>query len=139
MKTINNFLRVLFLIGLLFTSTELVALADKPDSAGVAQRSFEVGMYMSPQWKINLRVAIRRPERLVITVRNAKNIVLYREYVRRGSTGYWRKFDFEGSEPGVYQFEINDGQQSVVRRVEIVDIPTIDSQRYITYDQQLGQ
>ena len=138
MKTSNNLSRIMFLTGLLFTSTQVVALADKPDSAGVAQNSLNVGLYMSPEWKINLRLASRQPGRVTITLKDANNIVLYREYLKRVPVAYWRKFDFEGSEPGVYQFEISNGQQTIVRRVEIINVPTVESQRYITYGPQTG-
>ena len=93
---------------------------------------------MSPQWKINLRLASRQPGRVTITLKDANNTVLYREYLKRVSVSYWRKFNFEGSEPGVYQFEISDGQQTIVRRVEIINVPTVESQRYITYGPQTG-
>ena len=139
MKTINNLLRITFLLGLLVTSPQLIASADKPDTAGVDKASsLNVGLYMSPQWKINLRLTSRQPGRVIITLKDANNTVLYREYVNRVSIGYWRKFDFEGSEPGVYQFEISNSQQTIVRRVEIVNVPTVESQRYITYGPQTG-
>ena len=46
---------------------------------------------------------------------------------------YRQKSNFEGSPSGVYQLETNDGQQTLVRRVEVVDIPAVDPQCYITY------
>ena len=137
MKTIDSLLRITFLLALLGTSPQSIALADKPDTAGVAKsNALSVGLYMSPEWKLNLRLASRQPGRVTVTLKDANNTVLYREYVKRVSVGYWRKFDFEGSEPGMYQFEISNGQQTIVRRVEIVNVPTVESQRYITYGPQ---
>lgn len=110
------------------------ATGTEPGDSVTKEHTFDVGMYLSSDRKINLRLAIHRPERIIITVKDASNTVLYREYLRKGPASYWRKFDFKESEPGVYQFEIRDGQQTIVRRVEIVDIPPVEAQRYITYD-----
>ncbi len=115
------------------------ATGTKPGDPVTKGNTFDVGMYMGPQWKINLLLDIRRPERLRITLKDSHDTVVYQEYVRRQSASYWRKFDFEQSEPGVYRFEISDGQKTIVRTVEVVHMPTIESQRYVTYGPQTSQ
>lgn len=127
------------LVSLLLTALVSSAWATQAASGDPVKEgtSFKVNMYPGPQWKMNLMMAISRPARITITVRNPDNTVLYREIIKRGSRRYWRKFDFEGSEPGAYRFEISDGQQTIVRRVEIVSIPVIDAQRYLVYGPQL--
>jgi hypothetical protein len=137
MKTIHNLLPIMFLTGLLMINTQTIVLADKPDSTGLAPRSFEVGMFMGPKWDINLMLAIRRPERVTVTLRGTNNAVLHREYLKKTPTSYRFKFNFEEADPGVYQFEVSDGQHTIVRRVEIVSMPAVESQRYITYSPQL--
>ena len=95
-------------------------------------------MYMGPQWKINLMLTVRRARRVRITLRHSNHSVLYQEYVKKSRGSYWRKFNFDESESGVYEFEISDGRTTVVRRVEVVTVPTVESQRYITYGPQIS-
>ena len=137
MKAINNLLQILFLTGLFVINTQAMALADKPDSTGLVPRSFDVGIFMEANWKINLMLAFRRPERIVVTLRGTNNAILHREYLRKTAFSYRLKFNFEEAEPGEYQFEISDGQHTIVRRVEIVNMPAVESQRYITYSPQI--
>ena len=113
------------------------AAPTEPGDSVTHENSFDVGMYLGENWKVNLRLAIRRPERITITVKDPGNTVLYRELLRKTTRRYWRKFDFKGSQPGVYQFEISDGCQTIVRQVEVVDMPAIESQRYITHGPQI--
>ncbi|MBC8153795.1 MAG: hypothetical protein H7Z72_12865 [Bacteroidetes bacterium] len=101
------------------------------------ESSFKVSMHTAPHWKMNLMLAIPGPARITIILKNSNNTVLYREVVKKGSRGYWRRFDFKGSEPGAYQFEITDGRQTATRRVDIVNLPAIDAQQYLIYGPQL--
>lgn len=135
MKTIRQ-IRNALLVSLLLATSVLQAQVTTSGNSVTASNSFAVGMYMGPQWKINLLLDFDRPERIVITLKDAANTVLYEERIKRPPTSYWRKFDFEQSEPGIYQFEISDGRQTVIRRVEIVAMPTVEAQRYITYGPQ---
>jgi hypothetical protein len=122
-------------VSLLLTTAMSHALAAsaEPGDPVAKETSFDVNTYLGPQWKLNLMMDISRPVRIMIIIRNPNNTVVYREIVSKGSRGYWRKFDFEGSEPGTYRLEISDGRQTVTRQIEIVDIPAIDSQRYIVH------
>lgn len=126
------------LVSLLIAGSGINAQATgtEPGDSVTNESSFDVSLYMGPQWKLNLMLAIRRPGRVSITLKNAGNTVLYREFLKKRSTRYWRKFNFEGSAAGVYRFEISDGQKIIVRQVEIVDMPTVDAQRYMVYGAQ---
>ena len=135
MKTIQQ-IRNALLMSLLMTTSAIQAQVTTTGESVTVSNSFAVNMYMGPKWKINLLLDFNRPERIIIRLRNAGNVVLYEEKLRRPPTSYWRKFDFEQSEPGQYQFEISDGRQTVVRRVDVVAIPTVEAQRYITYGPQ---
>ncbi|GAB3640084.1 hypothetical protein [Spirosoma arcticum] len=135
MKTTAQLTVNALMVSLLLTTAMSGALAAsaEPGDPVAKVTSFEVNTYLGPQWKLNLMMDISRPVRITIIIRNSDNTVLYREIVSRGSRGYWRRFDFEGSEPGVYVVEVSDGRQMITRRIEIVDIPAIDSQRYIVH------
>ena len=140
MKTTTRLTINALLVSLLLTTAVSRALATstEPGDTVANETSFGVNMYLGPQWKLNLMMAISRPARVTIVIRDPNNTVLYREIVSRGPRprGYWRKFDFEGSEPGGYVVEISDGRQTVTRRIEIVNLPAVDSQRYIVYGPQ---
>lgn len=98
-------------------------------------------MFMESGWTINLMLAVHQPKRILILLKDAKGTILYREYLKRTPVNYRRKFKFDESEieSGVYRFEISDGQQTLVRHVEVVSIPAIEPQRYITYDMQIAR
>jgi len=138
MKTTARQVMNVLLVSLLITVSVINAQAsDKnPGDSTPKERSFEVGMFMESGWTVNLMLAVHQPKRIMITLRDAKGVVLYREYLRKSTRNYRRKFKFDKSEveSGVYQFEVSDNQQTIVRRVEVVNIPTIESQRYITFD-----
>lgn len=137
MKTLRQILNVL-LLTLLTTATAInaQAITTGPGDSVAKERSFEIGMYLGADLKLNLRLAVRRPERVLITLKDASNTVLYREYLKKKPASYWRKFDFGESESGTYQLEIRDGRQTITRRVEVVDLPAVESQRYLTYGPQ---
>ena len=138
MKTITLLIMNVLLTGLLLTASGINAKATgiEPGDSVTTKSSFDVGLFMGPQWRLNLMLVIHRPGWVSITVKDARNTVLYRELVKKAPTRYRRKFNFEGSEPGVYRLEISDGRNTIVRQVEIVDIPAIDAQRYIVYGPQ---
>ena len=111
----------------------LATTAAEPGDSLTKASSFEVGMYMGANWTINLMLAVHQPQGATISIKDTGNTILYRQYLKKSSITYHHKFKFEGSQPGVYQIEISDGQKTVTRQVEVVDIPAIESQRYITY------
>lgn len=141
MKTLAQQFRNALLVSLLTVTSVINAQAidTEPGDSVTKERSFAIGMDLGANWKVNLRVEIHQPERVIITMKDANNTVLYREYLKKGPAKHWRKFDFMGAESGVYEFEVRTGRQTIKRRVEVVDIPAIEPQRYITYGPQISQ
>lgn len=132
---INALLMSLFLTALV---SHAQTTEPEPGDPVTAERSFEVAIFTETNRKINLILAIHRPKQIMVTLKNAKNAVIHREFLKKTLKGYRQKFDFEGADSGVYQFEVSDGWQTIVRRIEVVNLPAIDSQRYIIYGQQTG-
>ncbi|UFH52804.1 T9SS type A sorting domain-containing protein [Spirosoma sp. KNUC1025] len=103
------------------------------------EASFEVGSYMGDNWTINLMLAIRQPQGATVMIRDANKKVLYEQHLKKSPIVYHHKLRFEDCKSGIYYVEISDGKQTVVRRVEVVEMPSIETQRYITYGPQSGQ
>ena len=135
MKTIAQLIRNTLLMSLLLTTSDLRAQVTSisQDDSVKKQTSFEVGMFIEARGKLNLMLATHQPKRVSITLRDANKTVLYIIHLKKTPLTYRQKFDFEGSPSGIYQLEISDGQQTLIRQVEVVDMPAIDAQRYITY------
>lgn len=134
MKTIARQSLNALLVSLLTLASPTLAQTTEPGDSVPRERSFDVGMYLGKQWNINLTLAARQPERIMITLKDPSNTVLYRESLKKRQTKYWRGFNFDGVAAGTYQFEISDGRQTIVRRIEVVDMPAVEAQRYITYN-----
>lgn len=134
MNMMTNLLRrgitIVFLMAAIAVKAQSI---DGYASGGTFENSsFGVGMYMGPDWKINVRLMTYQSNRVMITLRGVDNSIIYRETIRKAPAKYWRRFNFEGSKPGIYQFEISDGQQSIVRQINIVQVPRTDAQQYMT-------
>lgn len=139
METIAGLTRSILRVGfLLMTIVSNVCATQAVSSDSLKEEApFRVNVYQTPQWKMNVVVAIHRPARITITVKNPDNTVMHQEMVGR-KPGYYRwKFDFEEAQAGTYRFEITNGQQTIVRQVEIVSMPAIEAQRYMVYGPQL--
>lgn len=106
---------------------------DAPGDSVAKTSSFEVGMFMDSNWTINLMLAVHQPKWVLVTLKNDKGVLLFRDYLKKMPARYRLKFRFNESDTGVYQFEISDDQQTIIRRVEVVYMPAVESQRYITY------
>lgn len=135
-RTVNNMIKSLLLSLLTATLTfggqNLKTEGETPTGKEDAGASFVINTYLSTNWKLNLVVQSRQPKRVTVILRGPQNQLLHREFLGRRQNKYWRKFDFEGSEPGVYHFEISDGAKKITRDIEIVDIPRVNEQRYLT-------
>ncbi|MBD2754218.1 hypothetical protein [Spirosoma validum] len=135
MKTLAHQVMNVLLMGLLLSAPAVNAQSTTPESTDLQAntRSFEVGTYMGNNWTMNLMLAVHQPQGATITIRDANKEILLTRYLKKSPTVYHQKLKFDECKPGVYQVEISDGQQTIVRRVEVVTIPAIESQRYITY------
>lgn len=134
MEPVIQQIRKALLMSLLTLASVTQAQTTEPGDPVANERSFDVGMYLGKQWKLNLRLATHRPARIMITLKDPHNGVLYRELLKKRKIKYWREFNFNGAAAGAYQFEISDGRNTIVRRVDVVDLPAVASQRYITYN-----
>ena len=108
----------------------------EPEDATSKVSSFEVGMFMESNWTINLMLAVHQPKRILVTLKNDKGVLIFRDYLKKIPANYRMKFKFNESDAGVYQFKISDDRQTIVRQVEVVYMPAVESQRYITYGPQ---
>lgn len=82
--------------------------------------SFEVGVYpVQRSSKLHVAVAKHHHKRLNLRLVNPKNEVLYQETVGKHQAKYQRKLDLSTLPDGVYQLQITDGQDTVVREVNL--------------------
>lgn len=135
-RTVNNLIKIVLMSLLTVTTTlggpNLQARGKTPTAKEDTEVSFVINTFLSSNWKLNLIVQSQRPKRMTVLLRGPQNQLLHREFLGRRLYKYWRKFDFEGSEPGVYSLEISDGNKKITRHIEIVDVPRVAEQRYLT-------
>jgi len=82
--------------------------------------SFEVGIYpVQHSSKLHVAVAKHHQKRLNLRLVNPKNEVVYQETVGKHQSKYQRKLDLSTLPDGVYQLQITDGQDTVVREVSL--------------------
>lgn len=139
MKTsAQHVVNALILSLLLWAAAPINAQAGTPGpvDSGKGAKSFEVGMFMESNWTINLMMAVYQPKRVIVTLKNDKGVILFRQYLKKSAVNYRLKFHFEEAESGVYDFEISDDRETIVRQVTIVSMPAVNSQRYITFGPQ---
>lgn len=138
MKTIAKHVMNVVLVSLLLLASVSKAqrITISSESGGEEVSSFEVGTYLGARMTVNLMLAVHQPGGATIRIKDADKVILYQLHLRKSSIVYQHKLNFEECKPGVYQVEISDGRQTVVRRVEVVEMPAIQAQRYITYGSQ---
>lgn len=82
--------------------------------------SFEVGVYpIQHSSKLAVAVAKYHQKRLSLRLVNPKNEVLYQETLGKNQSKYSRKLDLSTLPDGLYQLQITDGQDTVVREVNL--------------------
>lgn len=140
MKTTAQLTMNALLLSLLLVAsvTNAQSVKIEPEDSASKASAFEVGMFMESNWTINLMLAIHQPKRILVTLKNDKGVLLFRDYLKKIPANYRMKFKFNESDSGVYQFEISDDKQTIVRQVEVVYMPAVESQRYITYGPQVN-
>lgn len=110
------------------------AWATDPDNAVSKENSFDIGLYMGAHQKVKLNLAVRQKKPVSVTLKDAKNAVMYRRFLKKSPMAHHLSFDFAASESGVFQLEISDGQRTIVRRVEVVDLPATESNRFVVFN-----
>ncbi len=108
----------------------------KPGDAEKRAHYFDICLYRDASGKVNLNLAVRRSKHVTVTLRNAGNEVVNRNYLKQSPNSYRLKYNFAEAKAGVYRFEISDGHHTLSREVEVVDLPSVEPQRYIVYNPQ---
>ncbi len=82
--------------------------------------SFAVGVYpKAHSSKLSVMVDNGQHRRLNLRLINPQNEVLYQEIVGKKQTKYRRNLDLGTLPDGVYQLQISDGQDTVVREISL--------------------
>ncbi|MBD2703466.1 hypothetical protein IC229_22670 [Spirosoma sp. BT702] len=140
MKSLAHKLRNGLIMSLIWVSVVANAQSVNTETeAPVEKQPFEVGTYMGTGLTINVMLAVHTPKGVTLKIKDANDTVLEVTHLRRAPKAYHQKISFEGSQPGVYRVEISDGRKTIVRQIDVVDIPAVESQRYITYSSQTNQ
>ncbi|MFD1142049.1 hypothetical protein ACFQ4C_13065 [Larkinella insperata] len=131
MKTITQQLLMTLLLGLIVPVSN--AQPTRTDGTSTEKNAFDVNLFLGQREKINLMLAVRQPKRVTIRLKDAHNAVLYKESLTKLPANHWRKFNFEGMKTGTYYLEISNGDQVVIRQIEVGAIPATETQRFISY------
>lgn len=124
------------LIGLATTSFSLKAQSIQLTETSPKVSSFQLGAYVNNNKNLMVFLGSIESKRLSVTLKGPKETILYRTFIKGGSANYKQKFNFEEAQSGVYELEVSDGSQTVVRKVEVIDLPAVEPQRLITYGLQ---
>jgi hypothetical protein len=82
--------------------------------------SFAVGVYPKAHVsKLSVMVDNARHQRLSLRLINPRNEVLYQETVGRKLAKYGRNLDLTNLPDGVYQIQVSDGHDTVVREFSL--------------------
>ncbi|MCY7352869.1 MAG: hypothetical protein LH606_19790 [Cytophagaceae bacterium] len=85
-----------------------------------SQPPFEVGVYPKHHTaKLNVMVENHEQKRLNLRLINPKNEIMYQETVSRKTAKYWRKLDLGQLPDGIYQLQVSNGQETVVREINV--------------------
>jgi hypothetical protein len=84
------------------------------------EKSFDVGMFQSQSsMKMNLTIENYEAKQLKIALKNGQGEEIYNEIINKKTDKYWRKFDLSELTDGLYRFEISDGNNKIVKEVNI--------------------
>lgn len=135
-RTLRQFTNALLVGLVMISATGNAQSIDNGADSAIGEKPFDVAAYMGANRTINLMLAVYRVKGVTLVLKDAHDTILYELYLKKSPKAYHHKLNFEGCRSGVYQLEISDGQQKVIRRIDVVDIPAIDSQRYVTFTSQ---
>ena len=106
---------------------------DQQITTSVAEKPFELGTYMGVNRSINLMLMVNQVPGVTLTIKDADDTTLHELYMKKSPRVYHYKLNFDGSQSGIYTVAISDGRKTIIRRIEVVDIPATEAQRYITF------
>jgi hypothetical protein len=92
--------------------------------------TFETSTYVTKDASIKLAVKKNAPERVYITLRSAKNAILYRETINKNEMSYAAKININDLTDGVYKLEIATNHDRVVKRLNLTS-PKSEAERRI--------
>jgi hypothetical protein len=80
---------------------------------------FEVGTYITKDDAIRVSVKKSVGARVYVTLRNAKNDVLYEETMGKNDTDYAAKLRVNDLADGLYKLEISSGNEKITKDVNV--------------------
>lgn len=105
----------------------------------IAGPSYEIGSYMGTNQTINLMIMVRQAKLVTLKIKNAKDEILHELSMKKSPEVYHYKLNFENSQAGQYKLEISDGLKTLIRWIDVVDVPATEAQRYITFRSPFNQ
>ena len=134
MKSLNRqFTLMLSLFLLILSFVSKAQSTDQEAATWVEEKPFELGAYMGANRTVNLLVMVRQANGVTIKIKDADNEILHELYMKKSPKVYHYKLNFEGSQSGLYKLEISDGRKTITRRIDVIDIPATEAQRFITF------
>ncbi|QMW04719.1 hypothetical protein [Spirosoma foliorum] len=138
MKLLKHSLRVIANLGLILLSLTSQAQSTDQEPIGWSEeKPFELGTYMGANRTVNVILLVKQVNGITLKIKNTDELTLHELFMKRSPRAYHWKLNFEGSKSGTYKLEISDGQTTIIRRIEVVDVPSIEAQRYITFSSPL--
>ena len=133
-----KFLSNIFLGGLLLTASTVAFASPRVGEKKVSRVSdnrtgvtFETSAFVTKDAAIRLAVKKNAPERVYITLRDAKNVILYRETITQNEMSYAAKINVNYLSDGNYKLEIATNQDRVVKHLHLTS-PKSETERVIS-------
>lgn len=135
MKPLKHSLRIIVNLGLilLLSLTGQAQSTDQELAGWSEEKPFELGTYMGANRTVNVILLVKQINGITLKIKNTDELTLHELFMKKSPKAYHWKLNFEGSKSGTYKLEISDGQTTIVRRIGVVDVPSIEAQRYITF------
>ncbi|QHV95316.1 hypothetical protein [Spirosoma endbachense] len=134
MKTVKHlFAQILSLSLIVLSIAGKAQSTDQELTSWAKEKSFEIGTYMGENRTVNLMLMVRQTNGVTIRIKNADDEILHELSMKKSPRAYHYKLNFDGSRSGLYKLEITDGRKTLIRRIEVVDVPATEAQRYITF------
>ncbi|WP_044172392.1 hypothetical protein [Flectobacillus major] len=128
MKTFAKTFAIAFL-----SVVSFVTFANNDTNAPNKTKTFEIGMFQSKNsLKMNLMLEKVTDKRISIVLKDEDGRVLHQETVAKKVPSYCGKFDMSELQDGVYTFEITDGTEKIIKKVNLHSPANTDVTRKIT-------
>jgi hypothetical protein len=134
--------QVKLILSLYLIILSLIAKAQSADpevAESLKEKPYEIGSYMGVNRTVNLMIMVHQATGITIKIKDADDTILHEQYMKKSLKVYHYKLNFENSQSGLYKLEISDGRKILTRRIEVVDVPATEAQRYITFTSPVTQ